>query len=196
MGASPEDAQYDGTMNTRRALQIGMLLVMGLFLVEMFTPLHVASCKTTIDKSDEKTRAISTRGHLAEDAPVAFQVHGGDKAFLSGLRDAFKAELQERMPHAKFVDGPPQHDSALVRMTLTSADERWTPLYSHEGLGTHMTLQLPGAHAGTQITADATVDAVCTGLVSRGHFQEHGDTTAPLAAWLVDQLVAARAPGG
>ncbi|HEY4220636.1 MAG TPA: hypothetical protein VGO62_04820 [Myxococcota bacterium] len=180
----------------RRALQIALLVVMAIFLGTMFTPLHVADCATTIDKKSEATVAVNDarlHGDAGDDALVAFQIHGGDNAFDDGLRAAFKDALAKKAPNAKVVDGPPPKNSVLLRVTLTSADLRWTPFYSHEALGAHTAIQLPGMSAGKQITADTNIDAVCKGLVSRAHFQAHGDTTAPLAEWLVDNLAAARA---
>ena len=176
----------------KRALQVGLILVMALMIVEMFTPLHMATCETHVDKKATQTIALPGRGSIGEEPAVAFQIHGGDVAFGDGLRAAFKEELAKRMPKSRFVDGPPGKDSVLLRMTLSAYDARWTPVYSHEGLATHTTIQLPGTKAAAQITADADVDAVCKGLVSRGHFQAHSDTLAPFAAWLVDQLEQAK----
>lgn len=176
----------------KRVLQIGMLVVMAVFLAEMFTPLQLGSCETHVDKKATKTLELQARGVVGGAPAVAFQVHGGDVAFGDGLRAAFKDELARRMPQAKYVDGPPGKDAVLLRMTLTAADRRWTPVYSHEALSTHTTIQLPGTKATSQITADADVDAVCKGLVSRGRFQAHADTLAPFATWLVDQLAQAK----
>jgi hypothetical protein len=179
-------------MQPRRLLQILLLVVMALFLAEMFTPLHVASCNSVIGKKDEKIGDISAVGHLDDNAPVAFQIHGGDNVFMQSLRGHFKEELAKKMPGATLVDGPPPKNSVSLLMTLKAADERWTPFYSHEALGIHTTIQLPGAARGMQIVADTDLDAVCTGLVARSHFQGHEDTTAPLGAWLVDELLSAR----
>jgi hypothetical protein len=172
----------------KRPLQILLMVVMAVFLAEMFTPLQAADCGATVERAAATDTQIGAKHFVADDAAVAFQIHGGDKAFLDGLRAAFQDELAKKFPKAKLVDGPPPKDSVLLRLTLTSADERWTPFYSHEALGLHTVVQ----RGGLQTAADGKLDAVCKGLVSRGHFQAHADTLAPLAQYLVDQLTAAK----
>jgi hypothetical protein len=179
-------------MNGKRVVQILMSIFIVVFLVEKFTPLHAATCESSIDKKDEKTIDVGGgKGSLSESSPVAFQIHGGDNAFGDALRSAFKDALSAKFPEQKFVDGPPPKNGILVVFTLKSYDARWTPFYSHEGLGVHTTIQLPGQSKSQQITADTNVDAVCKGLVSDSHFQQHGEVTSSLGPWLVEQLAAA-----
>lgn len=179
-------------MNGKRVAQILLMVVMAVFLVEMFTPLHVATCESSIDKKDEKTIDLGgAHGSLSDTSPIAFQIHGGDNTFGDALRAAFKDAVSAKFPDQKLVDGPPPRNGILLVLTLKSDDARWTPFYSHEGLGVHTTIQMPGTGKAQQITADANVDAVCKGLVSKSHFAAHGETASSLAPWLVEQLAAA-----
>jgi hypothetical protein len=179
-------------MNGRRIGQIALLLVMAVFLVEMFTPLHAATCDSSIDKKDEKAVDLGgARGALSDTSPIAFQIHGGDNTFGDALRAAFKEAVSAKFPEQKLVDGPPPRNGILLVLTLKTDDARWTPFYSHENLGVHTTIQFPGQGKAQQISADANVDAVCKGLVSKSHFAAHGETTSSLAPWLVEQLAAA-----
>src|SRR5438067_13399541 len=95
-------------MNGRRALQIVLVIVMAVFLVEMFTPLHEATCTATVTKKSAHGGMVPGKGMaMADAAPVAFQIHGGDNVFGDALRAKFKDAMKTAFPDVKLLDGPP-----------------------------------------------------------------------------------------